>query len=177
MTLKSAVNWKDCYKNLLKTVVDWSNWIGPTAQWIDFCDFHTDEDFLVYSYNPYGVNKDTGDITMLWFLDKVNNRAETKYTRRPTSGANNFYRDCFVLDDANMASFDPKYNYFLKTVDDIMHMFNVKLTDFIPQLNNETELGVEKVIRESSMSSSSNFDASPYLNDDLETVEDYYGYE
>lgn len=67
MTLKSAFNWKDCYKNLLYTATDWSNWIGPTAQWIDICDFHTDEDFLMYSYNPWGINKDTSDVTMLWF--------------------------------------------------------------------------------------------------------------
>jgi hypothetical protein len=72
MTLKSALNWRDCYKNLLLTATDWSNWIGPTAQWIDYCDFHTDEDFLMYSYNPWGINKDTSDVTMLWFYDLVN---------------------------------------------------------------------------------------------------------
>lgn len=72
LTLKSAVNWKDCYKNLLYTVTDFSNWLGPKAQWIDFCDFHTDEDFLMYSYNPFSINKDTGDVTLLWFNDKVN---------------------------------------------------------------------------------------------------------
>ena len=85
ITLKSAYNWKDCYKNVILTMTDWSNWIGPKAQWIDFCDFHTDEDFLMYSYNPWGYNKDTGDVTMLWFLDKISKRAETIYTRRPTA--------------------------------------------------------------------------------------------
>jgi hypothetical protein len=100
MTLKSAVNWKDCYKNLIYTLTDYSNWLGPKAQWIDFCDFTTDEDFLMYSYNPWGINKDTGDITMLWFFDKISNRGTTTLTRRPIVTANNYYRDCLTLDDS-----------------------------------------------------------------------------
>jgi len=67
LTLKSAVNWKDCYKNVLYTFTDFSNWLGPKAKWLDFCDFTTDEDFLMYSYNPFGINTDTGDVTLLWF--------------------------------------------------------------------------------------------------------------
>jgi hypothetical protein len=31
LTLKSAVNWKDCYKNLIYTMFDYSNWLGPKA--------------------------------------------------------------------------------------------------------------------------------------------------
>ncbi len=61
MTLKAAVNWKDCYKNVLYTLFDYQNWFGPKAMWIDFCDFHTDEDFLIFASNPGGISKDTGD--------------------------------------------------------------------------------------------------------------------
>ena len=100
MTLKSAINWKDCYKNLLYTITDFSNWLGPKAQWIDFCDFTTSEDFLMYSYNPFDINTDTDDVTFLWFLDKISNRATTTYVRRPTPSQNNYYRDCLALDDS-----------------------------------------------------------------------------
>ena len=65
ITLKSAVNWKDCYKNIIYTLFDYSNWFGPKALWLDFCDFYTDEDLLIYSYNPPGFKKDTGDVSFL----------------------------------------------------------------------------------------------------------------
>ena len=65
MTLFTAVNWKDCYKNLFNTLFDYSNWIGPTATWIDFCDFTTEEDLLLYSYSPLGLTVSTGDVTFL----------------------------------------------------------------------------------------------------------------
>lgn len=65
ITLKSAVNWKDCYKNIIYTFFDYSNWFGPKAVWLDFCDFSSDEDLLIYSYNPPGFKKDTGDVSFL----------------------------------------------------------------------------------------------------------------
>lgn len=65
MTWKSAVSYRDCYKNLLLTLTDFSNWLGPKAMWVDQCEFHSDEDFLMYSYNPFERVKDTGDISML----------------------------------------------------------------------------------------------------------------
>ena len=57
-----------------------------------------------------------------------------------------------------------------------MDMFNIKLADYIPQLTSETELGVDQIISDSYIASGSEF-GSAYLQDDTETVEDYYGYE
>lgn len=73
MTLKAAVNWRDCYKNIWQAFFDYSNWFGPKALWIDFCDFHTSEDLLLYTYSPPGLNKDTGDVTLLQRTIKANN--------------------------------------------------------------------------------------------------------
>lgn len=146
LTLKSAVNWKDCYKNLIYTMTDYSNWLGPKAQWIDFCDFTTDEDFLMYSYNPWGFNKDTGDLTMLWFLDKISNRATTTYVRRPTAAANNFYRDCFTLDDSTISTFSPKFNYYLEIIGSLMNLFNMNIANLIPVMGADTDIGKETVI-------------------------------
>lgn len=145
LTLKSAVNWKDCYKNLIYTITDYSNWLGPKAQWIDFCDFTTDEDFLMYSYNPWGINKDTSDVTMLWFKDFISNRAETVFTRRPTSSANNFYRDCFALDDSTISSFSPKFTYYLDIIGSLMSLFSVRVTDLLPVMAADTDIGKETV--------------------------------
>lgn len=35
MTLKIAMSFKDCYKNIWYTLLDYNNWYGPTALWID----------------------------------------------------------------------------------------------------------------------------------------------
>lgn len=117
MTIKTAVNWKDCYKNILYTFFDYQNWLGPKAMWIDLCDFHSDEDLLLYSYYPWGLNKDTGDKTFLWqnYPSGTNDyegntgTAGTPLTRRrPTASQNYFYRDCFVLDYRYFAELTPK---------------------------------------------------------------------
>ena len=81
-----------------------------------------------------------------------------------------------MLDDANMVNFSPKFYYYIKTAGLLMDMFNIKLADYIPQLTSETELGVDQIISDSYIASGSEFD-SAYLQDDTETVEDYYGYE
>lgn len=50
---------------MLYTLFDFQNWFGPKAMWLDFCDFHTSEDFLIFAQNPGGIQKDTGDKTFL----------------------------------------------------------------------------------------------------------------
>ncbi len=67
--------------------------------WVDFCDFHTDEDFLMYSYNPWGKSKDTGDLSFFYFNDYIAKRISPPLTRRPSAGQANYYRDCMVFDD------------------------------------------------------------------------------
>lgn len=66
ITLKTAVNWKDCYKNIWYTLFNYQNWFGPTAMWLDFCDFHTDEDLIIYSYSPPGLSVATGDVSLMY---------------------------------------------------------------------------------------------------------------
>ena len=51
-TVKMAMSFKDCYKNILYTPFNWNNWVGPTAKWIDYCDNSNDEDITLYQYNP-----------------------------------------------------------------------------------------------------------------------------
>ncbi len=173
LTLKSAINWKDCYKNLIYTFADYSNWLGPKAQWIDFCDFTTDEDFLMYSYNPWGINKDTGDLTMLWFADKISSRAATTdTTRRPTSSSNNFYRDCLVLDDGLLAllPFKPRFlSNYLEMAGSLMNLFNINIVDLFPKMTPETEIGKETIF------DSSNINENYYeKTQEEEDVQDYY---
>jgi len=143
LTLKSAVNWKDCYKNLLYTFTDFSNWLGPKAQWIDFCDFHTDEDFLIYSYNPFGINKDTGDVTMLWFHNKINLRSGIR-ERRPTYGKDNYYRDCLIVDDSFIKTWDWQFYSVLESIGSFLALFNIRVFDYIiPHLAQEDNIGEE----------------------------------
>ena len=52
MTVKIAMSFKDCYKNIWYTLLDYSNWYGPTAKWIDTCDSSNDEDVTLYAYQP-----------------------------------------------------------------------------------------------------------------------------
>ena len=137
------MNWKDCYKNLLYTFTDFSNWLGPKAQWIDFCDFHTDEDFLMYSYNPFNINKDTGDVTLLWFNNKINLRAGVR-ERRPTYGKDNYYRDCLVLDDNFIKTWDWSFYSLLESIGSLLSLFNIRIFDFIiPNLTQGEEIGKE----------------------------------
>ena len=99
MTWKIAFTYRDCYKNLFNTPVDFSNWLGPKAMWVDSCEFHSDEDILAYSYNPFGRFKDSDDVSMLWHKSKIRNRAGTTSYRRPNYKHRNFYRDCLPVDD------------------------------------------------------------------------------
>lgn len=48
---------RDCYKNIIYTLCDLSNWVGPTAKLIDECDKSNDEDITLYSWNPVATSK------------------------------------------------------------------------------------------------------------------------
>lgn len=45
-----AMAFKDCYKNLIYTLCDYTNWLGPDAKWLDSCDNSNDEDIPIYDY-------------------------------------------------------------------------------------------------------------------------------
>lgn len=69
LTAKMAMSFKDCYKNIVYTLLDISNWIGEDAKWLDSCESSSDEDVTIYSYTPldeferywYGSGDYTGD--------------------------------------------------------------------------------------------------------------------
>ena len=151
---------------------DFSNWLGPKAQWIDFCDFTTDEDFLMYSYNPWGINKDTGDTTVLWFFDKISNRAASTMSRRPIATANNFYRDCLTLDDSTLnLIIDARFTHFLSIIGSFMSLFNVSLADFIPVMGADTDIGKETVTDSPLFDGKATNEQGTYPEED---VQDYY---
>ncbi len=52
-----AMSFIDCYKNIIYTLCDLSNWVGPTALWIDSCDKSNDEDITLYQWNPVEEGK------------------------------------------------------------------------------------------------------------------------
>ena len=65
LKITQSISWRDCYKNVFKTFTDWSNWVGPKAMWLDFCDFASSQDMLLYTLNPWGISADTGDQSFL----------------------------------------------------------------------------------------------------------------
>ena len=56
-TLQMAMSFRDCYKTVLNTFFDWTNWRGSTAKWIDGCDKSNDEDITLYTWNPVATAK------------------------------------------------------------------------------------------------------------------------
>ncbi len=58
LTIKFAMSFKDCYKNIIYTLVDFSNWIGPDAKWLDECDSSSDEDVTIISETFYDETTD-----------------------------------------------------------------------------------------------------------------------
>ncbi len=57
-TVQMAMAFRDCYKNLIYTLTDFRNWVGPTAKIIDDCDKSNDEDITLYSWNPITASKE-----------------------------------------------------------------------------------------------------------------------
>jgi hypothetical protein len=132
ITLKAAANWKDCYKNLILTLVNWSNWFGPKAMLVDYCDFHTDEDLLIYSYNPPYLNANTGDLSLFAYTDYYVSRTNGAWKRRPASGDANFYRDCVALDD----SLFYQNSIFLQLrflIESFAYIFNIDINRYLPK--------------------------------------------
>jgi hypothetical protein len=47
-TIEMAQYFQNCYKTLLKSLCDFSNWRGQTAKWIDECSDSNDEEITLY---------------------------------------------------------------------------------------------------------------------------------
>jgi hypothetical protein len=105
VTFKADLSYRDCYKNVIMTLTDYSNWLGPKAMWLDSCEFNSNEDLLIYSYNPWNRVKNSGDVSMLRFRSYIKDRDTVlatgvgKVFSRPGIGTPHFYRDCLVVDD------------------------------------------------------------------------------
>jgi hypothetical protein len=56
-TIQMAMAFRDCYKNVLYTLLDYSNWVGPSAKWIDDCEKSNDEDITLFTWNPVTTSK------------------------------------------------------------------------------------------------------------------------
>src|SRR5687767_8437362 len=59
MTILSSASFKDCYKNILNSLCDLTNWTGQNALWIETCTDSVSEQILVYSYNPIATTQTT----------------------------------------------------------------------------------------------------------------------
>lgn len=53
-----AMAFRDCYKNIIYTLTDFTNWHGPTAKWIDDCDNSNDEDISLFTWTPLDEQTD-----------------------------------------------------------------------------------------------------------------------
>jgi hypothetical protein len=133
MTWKIALTYRDCYKNLFMTPVDFSNWLGPKAMWVDSCEFHSDEDLLAYSYNPYGRFKDSDDVSMLWHKSKIRERTGAVSYRRPNHKNVNFYRDCLPVDDTLLKDLSGLLNlqYVYDIISIYFQLFNVSVEEVL----------------------------------------------
>lgn len=53
MSLDFAMSFIDCYKTVLQTLSDFSNWLDINAKLVDVCVKSDEERFIVYEYIPY----------------------------------------------------------------------------------------------------------------------------
>lgn len=173
MTITAAINWRDCYKNFFYTLFDYSNWFGPKAMWLDFCDFSSDENLQIYAFNPFDIAKDTGDLSFLkatlgnaydGSTTGAVNTATSITVRRPSYGQSSYFRDCFVVDDNFFTdatygtakwgfSFQIINNLLGATFGDYLYDFlrDINADDYLPADDNtppvpEERLGVEEIL-------------------------------
>lgn len=75
----------DCYKNIIYTLCNLENWVGPTAMWIDSCDKSNDEDITLYEWTPV----DTAKLNEYWeggaLKTECNEVASLSSPRNPAS--------------------------------------------------------------------------------------------
>ena len=57
------MSFRDCYKDLILTLTDWSNWVGPEAKYIDLCQNSNNADITLYTWNPVA----TAQLNQYWY--------------------------------------------------------------------------------------------------------------
>ena len=60
------MKFKDCYKTIIQTLSDFSNWTSSTFNIVDKCIDSDDEDISIYTFNPIVTDQTTywvGDTT------------------------------------------------------------------------------------------------------------------
>lgn len=58
-TVELSMKFKDCYKVLIQSLTDYSNWTGKYAKLLDKCSDSDDEDITVYTWNPIPADQTT----------------------------------------------------------------------------------------------------------------------
>jgi hypothetical protein len=51
-TILNSNSFKDCYKNIIKSLCDLTNWTAEDALWIETCTDSISESITVYTWNP-----------------------------------------------------------------------------------------------------------------------------
>ena len=57
LTLITLIKLKDCYKVVIQSLTDWSNWTGKYASLIDKCTDSASESITLYTWNPITVDQ------------------------------------------------------------------------------------------------------------------------
>ena len=52
------MNFQNCYKVLIESLCDWTNWTGKYAKVLDDCNASDDEDVNLWTYSPSAVSSD-----------------------------------------------------------------------------------------------------------------------
>ena len=58
------MSFKDCYKNVINSLTDWTAWNDINAKLIDLCTDSYDEDITLYEWKPF-----TQSYSSYWFSD------------------------------------------------------------------------------------------------------------
>ena len=66
MTIVTLIKFKDCYKVVIQSLTDWSNWTGKYANIIDKCSDSTAESITLWTWNPIPT-----DTTNYWYGDSA----------------------------------------------------------------------------------------------------------
>jgi hypothetical protein len=56
LTLETAMKFQNCYKTIIQSLCDFSNWTSAGARILDECDASDDEDVTLYSWNPVSTD-------------------------------------------------------------------------------------------------------------------------
>jgi hypothetical protein len=62
LTIEVANKFQNCYKTIIQSLCDWSQWFSASASLLDECDQSDSVDVTLYTWNPI-----TQDSKTLWY--------------------------------------------------------------------------------------------------------------